>query len=73
MMGDGSVITGDHARFGGDSSAVRDQLRDSQPFQASSLAFANILGDGSVITGDRACFGGYSSALQDQLRDAQPF
>ena len=32
MVGDGSVMTWDRARFGGDSSAVQDQLRDAQPF-----------------------------------------
>ena len=32
MMGDGSVMTWDHARLGGGSSAVQDQLRDAQPF-----------------------------------------
>ena len=35
---------------GGDSSAVRDQLKNVQQIQASHNAFAAILGDGSVVT-----------------------
>ena len=44
ILGDGSVVTWGDARFGGDSSAVQDQLRDVQQIQASHHAFAAILG-----------------------------
>ncbi|CAE7939958.1 HERC1 [Symbiodinium sp. KB8] len=63
------------ADWGGDTSAVQDQLRDVQQIHASSGptsgAFAAILGDGSVVTWGRADCGGDSSAVQDQLRDVQ--
>ena len=71
ILGDGSVVTWGDADFGGDSSAVQDQLRDVQQIQASAAAFAAILGDGSVVTWGDADFGGDSSAVQEQLRDVQ--
>ncbi|CAE7939984.1 unnamed protein product [Symbiodinium sp. KB8] len=57
--------------YGGDSSAVQDQLRDVQQIQASYGAFAATLGDGSVVSWGNADEGGDSSAVQDQLRDVQ--
>ena len=71
VLGDGTVVSWGHAAYGGDSSAVRDQLRDVQQIQASDGAFAAILGDGSVVTWGRADLGGDSSAVEDQLRDVQ--
>eukprot|EP00434_Breviolum_minutum_P028949 symbB.v1.2.025607.t1/scaffold2446.1/size186988/6 len=56
---------------GGDSSAVRDQLRGVRQIQATSGAFAAILEDGSVVTWGAAGIGGDSSAVRDQLRDVQ--
>ena len=38
------------ADYGGDSSAVQDQLRNVQQIQANRFAFAAIRADGSVIT-----------------------
>ena len=55
------------AGAGGDSSAVRDQLKGVQQIQATSQAFAAILGDGSVVTWGNAEAGGDGSAVQDQL------
>ena len=43
-------LPGVHAGYGGDSSAVRDQLKGVQQIQATSEAFAAILEDGSVVT-----------------------
>ena len=54
---------------GGDSSAVQDQLRNTQQVHATSFAFAAILADGSVVTWGDPDGGGDSSAVQDQLRD----
>ncbi|OLQ15087.1 putative E3 ubiquitin-protein ligase HERC2 [Symbiodinium microadriaticum] len=71
ILGDGSVVTWGNATFGGDSSAVQEQLRDVQQIQASYTAFAAILGDGSVVTWGHADYGGDSSAVQEQLRDVQ--
>ena len=48
--GDSTVVTWGHADFGGDSSAVRDQLRGVQQIQATGRAFAAILENGSVVT-----------------------
>ena len=43
-------MTWGDAAFGGDSSAVRHQLKQVQQIQASLGAFAAILGDGSIVT-----------------------
>ena len=69
ILEDGSVVTWGNADFGGDSSAVRDQLRGVQQIQAAgSGAFAAILEDGSVVTWGHADRGGDSSAVQHELR-----
>ena len=56
---------------GGDSSAVRDQLKGVQQIQATIWAFAAILADGSVVTWGDALCGGDSSAVRDQLKGVQ--
>ena len=71
ILEDGSVVTWGHAGFGGDSSAVQDQLRGVQQIQATDRAFAAILEDGSVVTWGDAYRGGDSSAVRDQLRGVQ--
>ncbi|CAE7915552.1 unnamed protein product, partial [Symbiodinium sp. KB8] len=71
ILGDGSVVTWGEARFGGDSSGVRDQLKNVQQIQTTSGAFAAILGDGSVVTWGDAGFGGDSSGVRDQLKNVQ--
>ena len=38
------------ADFGGDCSAVRDQLKNVQQIQASGGGFAAVLADGNVVT-----------------------
>ena len=69
ILADGSVVTWGDAGYGGDSSAVQDQLRGAQQIQATDYAFAAILEDESVVTwGDRD-LGADSSAVGDQLRD----
>ena len=70
ILEDGSVVTWGHEDRGGDSSAVRDELRAVQQIQAARLggAFAAILADGSVVTWGHAEDGGDSSAVQDKLR-----
>ena len=50
ILADGSVVTWGDEDFGGDSSAVQDQLRGVQQIQATHRAFAAILEDGSVVT-----------------------
>ena len=69
ILGDGSVVTWGHKESGGDSSAVRDQLKNVQQIQAKKDAFAAILGDGSVVTWGKAEAGGDSSAVRDQLKN----
>ena len=61
ILQDGSVVTWGDADFGGDSSAVQDQLKGVQQIQANSGALAAILEDGSVVTWGDADFGGDSS------------
>ena len=64
-------MTWGDALSGGDSSAVRDQLKGVLQIQATYGAFAAILEDGSVVTWGHANFGGDSSAVQDQLKGVQ--
>ena len=71
-LGKGSVVTWGNPDFGGDSSAVQDQLKESvQQIQAKNFAFAAILGDGAVISWGYPGLGGDSSAVQDQLRSVK--
>ena len=66
---DGSVVTWGDAEWGGDSSAVRDQLHSVRQIQATMYgAFAAIREDGSVVTWGHAEWGGDSSAVRDQLK-----
>ena len=70
--GDSAVVTWGHPHYGGDTSAVQDQLRGLQQIQATGFgAFAAILEDGSVVTWGDAGFGGDSRAVQDQLKGVQ--
>ena len=67
--GDSAIVTWGDASFGGDSSAVRDQLRGVHQIQPTGGAFAAILEDGSVISWGHSDFGVDSSeAVRDQLR-----
>ena len=58
ILADGSVVTWGDGDIGGDSSAVRDQLKSVQQIQATDFAFAPILEDGSVVTWGDANYGG---------------
>ena len=69
--GDSAVVTWGCAGFGGDSSAVRDQLRGVQQIRATDKAFAAILEDRSVVTWGASGCGGDSSAVRDQLKGVQ--
>ena len=69
--GDSAIVTWGGAEFGGDSSAVQDQLKGVQQIQASGEAFAAILENGSVVTWGDADRGGDSSAVRDQLKGVQ--
>ena len=71
ILADGSVVTWGNQLYGGDSSAVQDQLRGVQQIQATAGAFAAIQADGSVVTWGDHQFGGDSAAVQDQLRGVQ--
>ena len=69
ILADGSVVTWGYPDVGGDSWAVRDQLKGVQQIQATlDGAFAAILEDGSVVTWGLAACGGDSSAVRNQLR-----
>ena len=71
ILADGSVVTWGVAVYGGDSSAVQDQLKNVQQVQAWKGAFAAIRADRSVVTWGHAEDGGDSSAVQDQLKNVQ--
>ena len=49
ILADGSVVTWGNPINGGDSSAVKNQLRGVQQIQATEFALAAILADGSVV------------------------
>ena len=53
--------------WGGDSSAVQDQLRKVQQIEATDGAFAANLADESVVTSGIPEAGGDSSDVQDRL------
>ena len=69
--GDSATVTWGDADCGGDSSAVRDQLRGVLQIQATQKAFAAILEDGSVVTWGNPDSGGDRSSVQDQLKGVQ--
>ena len=71
ILGDGSVVTWGDAVRGGDSSGVRDQLKNVQQIQANDWAFAAIVRDGSVVSWGNESFGGDCSAVRDQLQNVQ--
>ena len=66
--GHSASVAWGQADYGGDISAVRDQLKGVKQVQATNQAFAAILADGSVVTWGHANFGGDSSAVRDQLK-----
>ena len=69
--GDHGIVTWGSPEFGGNSSAVQDQLKHVRQVQATGGAFAAILANGSVVTWGDQSYGGDSSAVQDQLKDVQ--
>ena len=61
-LADGSVVAWGDPNYGGDSSAVQDQLKNVQQIQATGGgAFAAILEDGSVVAWGHKAYGGDSS------------
>ncbi|OLQ00879.1 hypothetical protein AK812_SmicGene16413 [Symbiodinium microadriaticum] len=71
VLGDGSFMTWGDPTESGDSSDVRDQLKNVQHIQATEWAFAAIIADGSVVSWGNAGHGGDSSAVQNQLKNVQ--
>ena len=71
ILADGSVVTWGDPHYGGDSSAVQDQLRNVEQIQASYAAFAAILADGSVVAWGNPDRGGNNSEVQHRLRGVQ--
>ena len=69
ILTDGSVVAWGLPAYGGDSSAVQDQLKNVQQIQATGGgAFAAILADGSVVAWGDPDYGGDSSSIQLQLQ-----
>eukprot|EP00434_Breviolum_minutum_P016418 symbB.v1.2.014471.t1/scaffold1055.1/size140776/13 len=66
--GDSAIVTWGDPGGGGDSSAVKDQLKGVQQILSTGDGFAAILEDGSVVIWGDAGVGRDSSALRDQLR-----
>eukprot|EP00435_Cladocopium_sp_Y103_P026340 s3832_g6.t1 len=70
-VGGDRIVTWGHPDYGGDSSGVRDQLRNIQELAATGYAFAAILGNGHVVSWGHPLFGGDSTKVQGQLRNVQ--
>ena len=62
------MVAWGHPEFGGDCSAVQDQLKHVQQIQATNEAVAAILADGSVVAWGIPQSGGDCSAVLDQLQ-----
>ncbi|OLQ05527.1 hypothetical protein AK812_SmicGene11280 [Symbiodinium microadriaticum] len=81
LQGDGSVLTWGAPEFGGDSSAVRSQLKTVEQIASSLGAFCAVRGDGSVdededededeVTWGHTACGGDSSGVAASLRDVR--
>jgi len=70
-VGSDRIVTWGDVAHGGDSIAVKDQIRNVQQIFANDWAFAALLADGSVVTWGHPNFGGDSAAVQDRLRNVQ--
>ena len=55
-VGCDGIVTWGNPLYGGDSSAVQDQLKNVQQVHATKAAFAAILADGTVVTWGVAAF-----------------
>ena len=66
---DGSVITWGNPACGGDSAAVRDELKRVQDLKATAGAFAARRADGSVVTWGNGWCGGDSERVR--LKDVE--
>jgi hypothetical protein len=64
ILADGSVGAWGDPGYGGDGSAVQDQLKDVQQIQATDAAFAAISADGTVGTWGLPNDGGDSMSLE---------
>eukprot|EP00439_Symbiodinium_sp_Y106_P017136 s2104_g2.t1 len=71
ILTDGSVATWGSPGSGGDSSAVKEQLKSVKHIQATRCAFAALLSDRSVVTWGSPVDGGDSSAVQKQLKNVR--
>ena len=71
VKADGSVVAWGPADWGGDSSAVREQLADVRHVYSTRGAFAAVKADGSVVTWGPAFSGGDSTAVREQLADVR--
>mmetsp|Transcript_43999 Transcript_43999/g.98544 ORF Transcript_43999/g.98544 Transcript_43999/m.98544 type:complete len:546 (+) Transcript_43999:31-1668(+) len=65
---DGSVITWGEKDYGGDSSAVKDELQNVDAIQATATALAALRSDGTVVTWGAEEYGGDSSGVREQLK-----
>ena len=68
ILEDGSVVAWGSRAHGGDSSLVRDQLKNVQQLQATHFSFAAILADGSVVVWGHPDYGGDSSLVKHELQ-----
>ena len=71
ILADESVVTWGDPHFGGDNSAVQEQLKGVQHVQKTLAAFAAILSEGSVVTWGSPPYGGDSSSVRHQLKHVQ--
>ena len=67
----GEAVTWGHPEYGGNSSQVKEQLRNVQHIQATRYAFAAILESGAVVTWGDPEDGGDSSRVEEHLSNVK--
>ena len=65
------IVTWGRPQGGGDSTGVKDQLKNVEQIQGTEGAFAAILADRSVVTWGYPGIGGDSTGVQDKLKNVE--
>jgi len=68
---DNNVVTWGRDDIGGNSSSVRNQLRQVESIYGGARAFAALKQDKTVVTWGEAYYGGDSSSVRDQLEQVK--
>ena len=69
LRSDGRVVTWGSSRYGGDSTSVKNELRDVKTIVASRGAFVALRSDSTVVTWGCSECGGDCTLVREELRD----